>query len=270
MNDQKTQRHALSHYLEKRQSEGYSLVKAAVMPLLGYSEKSFQRAAGRLIRQKSLLSIKPGFFIIVPSEYQASANLPPEYFINDLMRYLEIPYYIGLRSAAALYGADTFDQPCQVMIPRALSQVNKDTIHIRFLKNKKTTETPFNVLNTERGMLRVSTPEATAFDLVKFYKSSGYFKQVTPVISGLRAQLKPDTLVETAKKGLYEWPIIQRLGYFLSLAGASGEALTEPLAEWISSEKPRYIPLVPDKAYKETEKNLRWRIFVNESIEADR
>lgn len=266
----KAKNRALSRYLDQRQSEGfYYFTQPEVLSLLGYVPRSFQKAAKRLIRQNRLLSIKPGFFIIVPPEYKTEGSLPPTWFVEPLMSYLALPYYVGLQSAAALYSGDSpIDQPFQVMTNSPLSRVDKKGVHLRFLKNIKTPQTPCHLLKTEGGTLTVSTPEATALDLVKFYKSSRGFNQVATVLSGLVTHLKADDLWQTAKKSLYERAIIQRLGYLLSLQGVLGEALAHPLAEWIAEGKPRYVRLAPyHKYYAENERDVRWRVLINESIE---
>lgn len=265
------EKNSLSAYLDRLQSQGsYFFTKSAALPLLGCKEKTFERAAGRLIQKERLLSIKPGFFIIIPLEYKIWGSLPPEWFIKDLMAYLELPYYVGLLSAAALHGAaHQAPQQFQVMTNAVVSSIRKQKLNIRFFKNKRIEQILFNERQTQTGTLRVSTPEATALDLVRFYKSSGYFSHIATVLSELADKLNPDMLIETAQKGAYEWPVIQRLGYLLSLEEVGGETLIEPLAEWIQEAKPRYIPLAPYKEYKENERDTRWRIFMNESIEVD-
>lgn len=46
-----------------------------------------------------------GFYVIIPTQYQLKGIVPPSYYINELMEYLGKPCYVGLLSAAALYGA---------------------------------------------------------------------------------------------------------------------------------------------------------------------
>ncbi|HQW57367.1 MAG TPA: type IV toxin-antitoxin system AbiEi family antitoxin [Gammaproteobacteria bacterium] len=266
------EKNSLSAYLDKLQSRGfYSFTKSAALPLLRCTEKTFERAAGRLIQKDRLLSIKPGFFIIVPLEYKTWGSLPPEWFIKDLMAHLELPYYVGLLSAAALYGAThQAPQQFQVMTNTVVSSIIKKKLNIRFFKNQRIEQVLFKERQTQTGTLRVSTPEATALDLVSFYKSSGYFSHIATVLSELEEKLNPDMLIETAQKGEYEWPVIQRLGYLLSLEEVCGrEDLLKPLAKWIADTKPRHVPLAPYKAYQENERESCWRIFINESIEVD-
>ena len=64
------------------------------------------------------------FYVIVPLEYRAVGAPPVSWFIHDLMKAMELPYYVSLLSAAALHGA-SHQQPqtFQVMTDRSLRSV---------------------------------------------------------------------------------------------------------------------------------------------------
>jgi predicted transcriptional regulator of viral defense system len=46
-----------------------------------------------------------GFYVIIPPDYSKQGIIPPYLYIDDLMKSLDTPCYVGLLSAAALYGA---------------------------------------------------------------------------------------------------------------------------------------------------------------------
>lgn len=262
---------SLSTYIENLQSQGrYSFTKTEASEVLGCKEEAFERAVSRLTRKKRLLTIKPGFYIIVPIEYKVWGNLPPEWFIKDLMAYLKLPYYVGLLTAAAVYGA-AHQQPqqYQVMTSIALRRIYKRRLNIVFLKNQYIQKIPTIERQTQTGHILVSTPEATALDLVRFYKRAGYLSNVATVLSELKEHLKPEVLIKNSKEIAYEWPVIQRLGYLLSREEVGGEELAKPLAEWIAEEQPRFVPLAPYNKYNEYNRDERWKIFINEIIEVD-
>jgi len=52
-----------------------------------------------------IAQIRQGFYVIIPPEYSKQGIIPPYLYIDDLMKSLDKPYYVGLLSAAALYGA---------------------------------------------------------------------------------------------------------------------------------------------------------------------
>jgi len=262
---------SLTTYIETLQGRGcYSFLKVDALKALGTNEESFDRDVRRLVHKKRLVVIKPGFLIIIPIEYKSWGSIPPDWFIKDLMTYLNIPYYVGLLSAAALYGA-AHQQPqqFQVITNKVVRRIHKGKANIWFFNKEHIKETPVDELQTQTGRMRVSTPEATALDLVKFYKRAGYLSNVATVLLELAEKLDPKTLIETAKLAHYEWPTIQRLGYLLSCKEIGGEHIVEPLAKWLKESQPRFVPLVSYKTYEDKHRDEQWRIYINESIEVD-
>ena len=69
------------------------------------SEKTLKTDINRLTLSKRIQNVYKGFYVIIPIQYQLKGIVPPTYYINELMEYLGKPYYVGLLSAAAIYGA---------------------------------------------------------------------------------------------------------------------------------------------------------------------
>jgi predicted transcriptional regulator of viral defense system len=85
------------------------------------------------------------------------------------MRSLGTPYYIGLQSAAALYGAAHQQvQQLQIVTPRQERHIDRPGLSIRFFRKQNFDATPLRSHKGHSGMLPVSTPEATAIDLVRY------------------------------------------------------------------------------------------------------
>src|SRR5438128_2748406 len=107
---------SLLEYLDTLQSRGrYFFTKKDALTDLGCSEETLERSIRRLERKKRVANIKPGFITITPVEYKSWGVIPSEWFIHPLMQYLECSYYVGLLSAAALYGA-AHQQPQQFQV----------------------------------------------------------------------------------------------------------------------------------------------------------
>jgi hypothetical protein len=49
--------------------------------------------------------IRKDFYVVLPPEYSKDCSLPIFLYIDDLMKYLGRNYYLGLYTAASLYGA---------------------------------------------------------------------------------------------------------------------------------------------------------------------
>ena len=114
--------------------------------------------------------------------------------------------------------------------------------------------------------MRVSTPEATAFDLVRYLKVAGHLDNVATVLSELAERLDPDRLLAAAKVDV-DLPHVQRLGLLLDQVGATESA--DALAAWVAERHPRVLPLRPDRPAVAAPKDARWQVLVNDVAEAE-
>lgn len=261
----------LGKYIEKLQSHGkYHFSKAEALEELQCSEISLIHAVHRLKKKKKIAVPKPNFFVIVPVEYKAWGVVPANWFIDSLMNFLGRSYYVGLLSAAALYGAaHQAPQQFQVVVTKPLRTIKEKRVVIKFLKNDQLPLIPTRKVQTQTGYMNVSSPEATALDLIKYYSKVGYFSHIATVLAELKEQLKPDLLVSVFQNAHYEWPILQRLGYLLSLEAVGGQDIIEPIRKLIVEHKPKLTSLAPYKGLKDAPINEHFRVYVNEDIEVD-
>ena len=124
--------------------------------------RSLKKAVQLMVRQRRLASPRRGFYVIVPAEYRVAGAPPASWYVDDLMKAIGTPYYVGVLTAAALYGA-AHQQPQQFQIVTSLKPrlVSVGREQIRFLKKRRVSTTPVTAIKTPTGMIRVSTPEAT-------------------------------------------------------------------------------------------------------------
>ena len=96
----------LADLVDSLQSQGrYVFTAADARKNLALSDGALHASARRLYAKRRLVAPRRGFFVIVPVEYSSAGAPPPDWFIDDLMAFVEQPYYVGLLSAAALHGA---------------------------------------------------------------------------------------------------------------------------------------------------------------------
>lgn len=126
-------------------------------------------------------------------------------------------------------------------------------------------EIPTVQRNTLRGVLRVSTPEATAFDLAGYPGHAGGMSNVATVLAELAENMDAAKLLAETERSPLPW--VQRLGYLLEHADAAN--LAAPLAEHVASRAREYVPLRPRKSVARASRDSRWRLLVNEEVEAD-
>jgi len=232
------------------------------------TERSFvatQTALRRLKEQGRIVCPHRGFYVIVPVEYRETGSPPASWFVEDLMRHLGQPYYVGLLSAAAIHGA-AHQQPMvfQVMTDRPTHEMSAGKIVLRFTMDRQLEGRPVQQKQTETGTMQVATPETTAFDLVRFPAEAGHWSGVAMVLSELSERLAPRRLVKVAS--LVRVPDVQRLGYLLDALGH--EELTGALAEWLEKRRPRALPLQPRGGTK-GELDRRWNVWPNMELEVD-
>ncbi len=255
-------------FLEALQSSGrYAFTRKEASAALGLSEGALKNALWRLSKAGRVVSPRRGFYVIVPPEYRAAGSIPPSWIIRDLMTYLGRPYYVGLLSAAALHGAA--HQPpheFQVVTDRPLRPVEMGQARILFVKKAHLKRVPTVGVKTPTGEIPVSSPEATALDLVRYPEHAGFLSNVATVLKELAERLNLQALVRAAEAE-EEVAYAQRLGYLLDRIGHA--SLAAPLAEWVHAKAPRVTPLRPDRPIAGAPRASRWRVAVNEVIEAD-
>jgi predicted transcriptional regulator of viral defense system len=245
----------------------YSFTRQEAIEATGLSPEAVKKSLQRLVKRKRLAKVRDNFYVIVPTEYLAAGAPPATWFIADLMRSFGQPYYVGLLSAAALHGASHHQpQEFQVVTSAPQRPLRVARQRIRFFTKQQMDATPQVEVKTPTGPIRVSSPEATALDLVRFSKASGYFGNVATVLGDLADRLNPEALRAAAERQPH-LPTVQRLGYLLDRVGA--EAAAQPLAELIAHRRPRVVPLRADRPAGDAPRDARWRVLVNEEVEAE-
>jgi len=259
----------LSSWVESRQSQGlYFFTREDALKSLERSEAAFKQAAARLAKKKRIARIHGGFFIIIPFEYAATGMLPADWFIADLMNYVGQPFYVGLLSAASLHGA-AHQQPQQfhVVTSGPLREMrSKNRLVITFFSKARLKEVPLTRVKVQTGHIPVSTPEATALDLIRYARRIGGLDRVLTVLQELGEVMEPGNL-EAVVKSDGKMAYAQRLGFLLEKAGFSD--LTRRLSQWVIEKNPLPAKFEPSMPTRGCKKDEQWKILVNTDVEGD-
>jgi predicted transcriptional regulator of viral defense system len=252
-------------YIESLAAAGrYHFTSDDAKVALGATAAKF--ALSRLSRQGAIASPARGFYVIVPAEYRALGCLPADQFIPALMNSVALPYYAGLLTAAQYHGAaHQRPQEFQVFLERKRLPIECGKVRVAFMVRKRLREVPVQSFNTPRGTLTVSTPEATALDLVGYQHRAGGLSQVATVLRELAERVDPQKLAAAAATAPPPWA--QRLGYLLERVGAADR--TEPLKEFVRSRARESAPLLPGAPAKQDERNDEWKLYINTDVETD-
>jgi predicted transcriptional regulator of viral defense system len=254
-------------YVEQLASAGrYVFTGSEARTPLGVSAKAAALALNRLAKRGLLASPARGLYVIVPPEYRSLGCLPPEQFIPDLMKRLKRPYYVGLLSAAEYHGAaHQRPQALQVFLEAVRRPIVCGRVRVTFLARKRIRAVPVQTVNTPRGGLLISTPESTAFDLVGYEQQAGGLNLVATVLSELGEKIDPAKLVAAADAAPIAWA--QRLGFLLDQVGSA--AKTGTLQEHVRAHVRNTTPLAPGRAFKNSPRDPKWKVYVNAAVETD-
>jgi len=102
-------------------------------------------------------------WLIVPLQYAIAGSPPLETWLDSYLRKtLQVPYYVGLLSAAEVYGAS----PYAVMVTQVMVEHRRRTVivgrhEIVFHTRTRIETMPTRWHETADGRFRVSTPELT-------------------------------------------------------------------------------------------------------------
>jgi predicted transcriptional regulator of viral defense system len=236
------------------------------------SEQTVKNNLALLIRKGMIYPVFRGFYSAIPVNYSLMGIVPPDFYIDDLMKYLTRPYYVSMLNAAMFYGA-AHQKPqifSVITVLPPLRNTTKKNIRINFISTRK--EIPQSWLKPfrgENGDIQVSKPELTAIDLITFQKEIGGLNRACTVLYELMEVVKFGKL----DKIFFEYvPVssVQRLGYLLE------NELEQPKqAEILYSKaqthgcKFQKIPLKYGKPTKNCQIDMKWKIIVNEYIEID-
>jgi predicted transcriptional regulator of viral defense system len=237
----------------------------------GKSDASIKLALKRLVDKKKIISVSKGFYIIISPTYQNLGILPPTMFMDDLMEYLERPYYISLLSAASLHGAAHQQPQLNFMCTTlpSMRDTKKKGIQIKYVIKRNFPKSHITQKKTESGYVNVSDPILTCLDLINFYKTIGGFNRAATVIDELSEEIRENDINYSILQ-LSSMANIQRLGYLWEYeCGQVGlsNVLFKVMKEHSCSFKT--YNLNPSKDLQKQINGNRWNINVNTEIEID-
>ena len=233
---------------------------------LGGDRKPVVRALKRLVSKGELASPQRSFYVVVPPEYRVLGCLPAEQFIPQVMEEVGDSYHAALLSAAQLHGAAHHrPQRFQVMVGRPRTAIECGRIRVDFHVRKDLERVATVAMNTPRGPVRVSSPAATALELVGYAKHAGGLDNVATVLADLAEAIDAQELVAEAAKAPLAWS--QRLGFLLELVEA--DEVAAGLSSYVRQHARRVAPLDASLPRTGSRRSGRWRLAVNTDVEVD-
>jgi hypothetical protein len=227
----------------------------------GLSAIAAKRQLSRLRGKVTRVSARQPFYLIVTPEHRSLGAPPPNWWLQDYFDWLGRPYYLALQSAASFYGSNPQAlQVTQVMTDKPVRPIKIGRIQLRFFVKRGIERTPTQQPAGSAAPLLISTPEATAYDLIRYATSIGGIERAAETIEPLLPQLRPRELKRVL--GAENEPTVaQRLGFVIEALG--NKPLAKIIRDWLpdkltpvalSSTKGKrdYLPLVK-----------RWQVLNN-------
>ena len=243
----------------------YFFSQQDVLSRLLLTPDQFRFQCYRLAKKKVIRRLYHNFFMIIPDEYYALGSLPPSWTIDALMKFRKQDYYVGLLSAASMYGA-TEQQPMslQVITTKPMKPIDfpRGSIEFHVFKECSSSQKTHMVVHT--GTVLVSSKEQTMVDLVRFYRVSGHLNNVADVIKSLAESCNLFRFKRVIKAEKTS-SVLQRLGYILETFQLT--QLAEIVEKSLAKKTLKYILVRPEFHKKSGEKSNRWKLLLNDTLE---
>ena len=204
------------------------------------------------------------FFTIVDPAHQGLGCIPVYWFVDAWAKFKGVEYYIGGLSAAAFHGASHQQiQSVQIVVNRGIPPFRLPTQRVLFLYRKNISDSMWETRKVPTGIMRVSTPEVTAYDLLTLRKACSSLDWVATVFVEMGEAMRARSLASLAETGCGTAGL-QRLGWMLDHTGWG--RLTDGLARKLRTRRMDWQPLLKGRP-AEGARDERWRIIENTDIQ---
>lgn len=264
---------SLQNWIEKQMMCGrYIFTKEDVIDLGVHNNKdSLKKALYRAQEKGVIMSPWQNFYVAIPMEYRLKGEVPPSFYIDQLMQFVRRDYYVSLLSAAMLNGAGhqrAMVFQVTVQGKQIRSAVKNGTL-LDFNLRKEIPLAYVNQVKVQTGYMNVSSPELTALDLVSQEEKVGGLSRVAEILIELAERMNWDES-KLALLDYFNAPIVQRLGYLLDLIEETELADSLMRLARQAGKIVRKVRLKQSKPETEDmEIDKKWKIIINQKIETD-
>jgi len=159
-------------------------------------------------------------------------------------------------------------QVTQVLTTKPMRPIDVGRLHVDFYVKAHLRQTPLSALAGMPAPLAVSSPEATALDLIAFSYRLGGIRRVTEVVADLKRVMSLVGL-RTALRAETQTSVKQRLGYVLSILGL------DRMAEEVRRTLPKRLAVALLQSQAPVARRTRdvrqpWMVLDNVGLETER
>lgn len=249
--------------------EEYSFSLEEIAGKTDGSDISLKNELLRLAGKGEIINLRKGFYLIIPPRYSLSKKLPVQLYCGKLFKYLDRNYYVALFSAAKLHGASHQQVHRDYIITEKpkFNDISKGAIDIRFFTTSNWSDKNIQMMKSDAGLYKVSSPALTIADLIHYQTKSGGINRMLAVIEELSEELVESDLTE-----LLSWypnrSTLQRFGFLLEELGIN-EDFQELIFANLKTTNFFPVLLSPRSDEKPGAVYNRWKVAVNIKLESD-
>jgi len=215
------------------------------------------RLRGKAVR----VSPRQPFYLIVSPEHRSLGAPLANWWLQDYFDWLGRPYYLALQSAASSFGSNPQAlQVTQVMTSRPRRTIKVGRIQVRFFVKRGIERTPTQQPAGGVAPLSVSTPEATAYDLIRYAPSIGGIERAAETIRPLLPLLRSRDL-KRVLDAENESAVAQRLGFVIEACG--NKSLARAVWDWLPDELTPVTLAPARRARDDLPLVERWQVLNN-------
>ncbi|MFD2037466.1 type IV toxin-antitoxin system AbiEi family antitoxin [Belliella marina] len=233
------------------------------------TDVALRHELGRLSKKKEILALRQGFYLILPPRYKGFGKLPLEFYVEELFKFLDKPYYIAFFSAAAFHGASHQQVQQSYLMTKIpnLRDIKKGNIYLSISATSKWPNKNIQQRKSDAGIFNISSPALTAIDLIHYQSKMGGLNRILAILEELAESMTTEDIQE-----LLQWyphtSSIQRLGFLLEEL-IEGNTLTLPLKDYLKNQNYFPVLLSPEKNRKPGGANNTWKVDANIELESD-
>jgi predicted transcriptional regulator of viral defense system len=235
--------------------------------LLGVSQNQMLQRLAPLVKRSEIVSPCRGFWIPIPFEYRQWGAPEATYYIDRMMRFLEMDYYIGWMSAASILGAKHHAvQVFQVATDRQMRNRVVGRSDFRFFQRSNVGLLPTFLHKTQTGTIKVSTRAATMLSVTNDLSIAAGLDNAANIIIEL-SETEESFIDEVAVySSLFPISALRRLGWILD--NFTETTQLDTLEKLSKESSVKVTKLATYKAYSDRI-DTRWSIDLNERVEPD-
>mgnify|MGYP000020558761 FL=1 len=260
----------LSDFIKERLSfEEYSFSKEELHSVSQKEKSQLTTDLSYLVKKGEIISLRKGFYLIIPPRYSKFGKLPLELYVNKLFKFIDRPYYVGLYSAAKFHGAShqQIQREYIVTIKPTLLDITKKGNEIHFFTTSKWPSKNIIEKKSDAGIFKISSPALTAVDLIHHHNKLGGINRMLAILEELSEEITKNDIEE-----LLTWyphkSTLQRFGFLLEELQVE-EILLEPIIQHLKKSKYFPVLLSPKSKQKAGAVNNNWKVDINIKLESD-